>query len=123
MEFDLIRSYQKGGKSVEQTIMQKKHLLSLKDMCQINSLQKLVEAGATSFKIEGRLKDMSYVKNVTATYSEALNRIVHSQPDKYERASNGVVELKFRPDVSKSFNHGQDLDWSGIPQRRLYRRG
>ncbi|MBO4451203.1 MAG: U32 family peptidase [Bacteroidaceae bacterium] len=106
MEFDLIRSYQKDGKTVEQTLMQKKHLLSLKDMCQINSLQDLIDAGATSFKIEGRLKDMSYVKNVTAAYSEALNRIVKSQPDKYERASNGVVELKFRPDVSKSFNRG-----------------
>ncbi|MBQ7686223.1 MAG: U32 family peptidase [Bacteroidaceae bacterium] len=106
MEFDLIRAYKKGGQTVEQTLMQKKHLLSLKDMCQINSLQDLIEAGATSFKIEGRLKDMSYVKNVTAAYSEALNRIVHSQPDKYERASNGVVELKFRPDVSKSFNRG-----------------
>ena len=106
MEFDLIRAYQKGGKLVEQTLMQKKHLLSLKDMCQINSLQDLIDAGATSFKIEGRLKDMSYVKNVTAAYSEALNRIVKSQPDKYERASNGVVELKFRPDVSKSFNRG-----------------
>ena len=106
MEFDLIRSYQKGGKPAEQVLMQKKHLLSLKDMCQINSLQKLVEAGATSFKIEGRLKDMSYVKNVTAAYSEALNQIVKSQPDKYERASSGVVELMFRPDVSKSFNRG-----------------
>ena len=106
MEFDLIRAYKKGGQTVEQTLMQKKHLLSLKDMCQINSLQDLIDAGATSFKIEGRLKDMSYVKNVTAAYSEALNRIVHSQPDKYERASSGVVELKFRPDVSKSFNRG-----------------
>ena len=106
MEFDLIRSYQKGGKPAEQVLMQKKHLLSLKDMCQINSLQKLVEAGATSFKIEGRLKDMSYVKNVTAAYSEALNQIVKSQPDKYERASSGGVELMFRPDVSKSFNRG-----------------
>ena len=106
MEFDLIRAYQKGRTMVEQTLMQKKHLLSLKDMCQINSLQDLIEAGATSFKIEGRLKDMSYVKNVTAAYSEALNRIVQSQPDKYVRASNGVVELKFKPDVAKSFNRG-----------------
>ena len=106
MEFDLIRAYQKGRTMVEQTLMQKKHLLSLKDMCQINSLQDLIDAGATSFKIEGRLKDMSYVKNVTAAYSEALNRIVQSQPDKYVRASNGVVELKFKPDVAKSFNRG-----------------
>lgn len=106
MEFDLIRAYQKGRTTVEQTLMQKKHLLSLKDMCQINSLQDLIDAGATSFKIEGRLKDMSYVKNVTAAYSEALNRIVQSQPDKYVRASNGVVELKFKPDVANSFNRG-----------------
>ncbi len=106
MEFDLIRAYQKGRTMVEQTLMQKKHLLSLKDMCQINSLQDLIDAGATSFKIEGRLKDISYVKNVTAAYSEALNRIVQSQPDKYVRASNGVVELKFKPDVAKSFNRG-----------------
>ena len=106
MEFDLIRAYQKGGTTVEQTLMQKKHLLSLKDMCQINSLQDLIDAGATSFKIEGRLKEMSYVKNVTAAYSEALNRIVNAQPDKYERASNGVVDLKFKPDVAKSFNRG-----------------
>lgn len=89
-----------------QTVLKDKHLLSLKDMCQIKSLQELIDAGATSFKIEGRLKDMAYVKNVTAAYSQALNRIVKAHPDKYERASDGVVEYAFQPDVHKSFNRG-----------------
>lgn len=88
------------------SLIKGQHLLSLKDMCQINSLRDLIEAGVTSFKIEGRLKDMAYVKNVTAAYSEALNRIIASQPDRYERASWGTVELSFRPDVHKSFNRG-----------------
>lgn len=88
------------------TILKDKHLLSLKDMCQLDSLRDLVSAGATSFKIEGRLKDMAYVKNVTAAYSQALNRIVRANPDKYERASDGQVEYFFQPNVHKSFNRG-----------------
>lgn len=88
------------------TILKDKHLLSLKDMCQLDSLRDLVSAGATSFKIEGRLKDMTYVKNVTAAYSQALNRIVRAHPDKYERASDGQVEYFFQPNVHKSFNRG-----------------
>lgn len=88
------------------TILKDKHLLSLKDMCQLDSLRDLVSAGATSFKIEGRLKDMTYVKNVTAAYSQALNRIVRANPDKYERASDGQVEYFFQPNVHKSFNRG-----------------
>jgi len=106
MEFDLIRTHRQGGKETEQTVVHKKHLLSLKDLCLIDALPQLVDAGVTSFKIEGRLKDLSYVKNVTAAYHQALNRIVQSAPDRYERASRGVVELKFQPDVSKSFNRG-----------------
>lgn len=88
------------------TILNDKHLLSLKDMCQLDSLRDLVSAGATSFKIEGRLKDMTYVKNVTAAYSQTLNRIVRANPDKYERASDGQVEYFFQPNVHKSFNRG-----------------
>lgn len=107
MEFDLIeQGTDNHGQLTERTVLKGKHLLSLKDMCQITSLHKLIDAGATSFKIEGRLKDMSYVKNVTAAYSEALNQIVRSQPDDYCRASEGKVFLKFTPDVSKSFNRG-----------------
>lgn len=88
------------------SILKDKHLLSLKDMCQLDSLRDLVSAGATSFKIEGRLKDLTYVKNVTAAYSQALNRIVRANPDKYERASDGQVEYFFQPNVHKSFNRG-----------------
>jgi putative protease len=86
--------------------MKKKHLLSLKDLCHLDVLEELAEAGASSFKIEGRLKDMAYVKNVTAAYSEALNALCGRYPDRYCRASKGQVELRFRPDVNKSFNRG-----------------
>ena len=84
----------------------KKHYLSLKDLCLIDHLEELIDAGAVSFKIEGRLKDMSYVKNVTAAYNEALNHIVTKHPERYHRASRGRVDLKFKPDVRKSFNRG-----------------
>ena len=73
---------------------------------QIDALEDLAEAGASSFKIEGRLKDAAYVKNVTAAYSQALDVLVAKYPDKYRRASKGRVELKFQPDVRKSFNRG-----------------
>ena len=99
MEFDL--EDEKGN-----ILLHKKHLLSLKDLCQIDALEDLAEAGASSFKIEGRLKDAAYVKNVTAAYSQALDVLVAKYPDKYRRASKGRVELKFQPDVRKSFNRG-----------------
>ena len=99
MEFDL--EDEKGN-----ILLHKKHLLSLKDLCQIDALEDLAEAGASSFKIEGRLKDAAYVKNVTAAYSQALDVLVAKHPDKYRRASKGRVELKFQPDVRKSFNRG-----------------
>lgn len=98
MAFDL----QADGK----TVMKDKHLLSLKDNCQIDHLEELLMAGATSLKIEGRLKDADYVKNVTAAYSEALNKVIAKHPDDFCRASSGHVNLKFEPDVRKSFNRG-----------------
>ncbi len=106
MAFDLVQQSRRGRGVRETVLMKDKHLLSLKDLCQIGSLQKLIDAGVSSLKIEGRLKDVGYVKNVTAAYSEALNMIVSAQPDKYARASMGRVELKFQPDVNKSFNRG-----------------
>lgn len=99
MAFDLEDA--NGNKIVTQ-----RHLLSLKDLCQLDALEQLAAAGATSFKIEGRLKGLSYVKNVTAAYSQALNQLVARHPDRYARASRGEVELHFRPDVQKSFNRG-----------------
>lgn len=87
-------------------IQKDKYMLSLKDMCRIHSLKDLLEAGAISLKIEGRLKNVSYVKNVVAAYSQELNRIIASYPDKYKRASNGKTTYSFKPDLSKTFNRG-----------------
>ena len=80
------------------------HLLSLKDMAQLQNIERLAEAGAVSFKIEGRLKDADYVKNVTAAYSEQLNALCRKYPDKYRRASMGRCTYTFTPDIKKSFN-------------------
>lgn len=88
------------------TVMRDKHLLSLKDNCQIDHLEALLKAGASSLKIEGRLKDVDYVKNVTAAYSEALNKLIAKHPKEFCRASSGHVNLLFEPNVRKSFNRG-----------------
>lgn len=83
-----------------------KHLLSLKDMCQIDRLETLLESGATSLKIEGRLKDITYVKNVTAAYSKRLNEIINRNPELYHRASLGRCKYTFEPNLNKTFNRG-----------------
>ena len=87
-------------------ILQNKHILSLKDFNQSNRLEELLDAGVSSLKIEGRLKDIPYVKNITAFYSNRINEICKKYPDKYQRSSNGNVELKFEPNPKKSFNRG-----------------
>lgn len=97
MQFDL--------KDADGNILERqKHLLSLKDMAQIDNLERLAEAGAVSFKIEGRLKDVDYVKNITAAYSEKLNEICRKHPEKYRRASMGRCTYTFEPNIQKSFN-------------------
>ena len=87
-------------------IVRDRYLLSLKDMNQSDHLEELIEVGATSFKIEGRLKDVSYVKNVTAAYSQRLDAIIRQHPDMYCRASKGQCEYTFTPDLRKTFNRG-----------------
>ena len=99
MKFNLIDSN-------ENEIEHERHLLSLKDLCQIDHLQELADAGATSFKIEGRLKDVNYVKNVVAAYSRKLDEIVAANPDKYCRASFGRAIHTFQPNLKKTFNRG-----------------
>lgn len=99
MKFDLLDA---NGKEWEH----QRHLLSLKDLCQINHLEELADAGAGSFKIEGRLKDINYVKNVVAAYSKALDEVVLRNPGKYIRASHGKVEYNFEPNLKKTFNRG-----------------
>ena len=83
-----------------------RHLLSLKDMNRMAYIAQMAEAGISSFKIEGRLKSVDYVRNVVAAYSSALNKFIGANPDKYSRLSFGRSEIAFRPDVSKAFNRG-----------------
>lgn len=89
-----------------QTIEHGRHLLSLKDMCQIDNLETLADAGACAFKIEGRLKDVGYVKNVVSAYSQKLNEIIEKNPGKYCRESIGRVKYFFSPSLRKTFNRG-----------------
>ena len=86
-------------------IMHEKHLLSLKDMNQLDLLEELMDAGVTSFKIEGRLKDVGYVKNVTAAYRQRLDSIFRRKSE-YKKTSSGTSTFTFTPDLSKSFNRG-----------------
>lgn len=90
------------GKEIEH----QRHLLSLRDMCRIDNLEILLDAGVTSLKIEGRLKDVAYVKNVVAAYSQKLNGIIDKHPDKYCRASRGRCTYTFIPNLKKTFNRG-----------------
>lgn len=99
MKFDLLDA---DGKEIEH----QRHLLSLKDMNQSDHLEELIEAGATSFKIEGRLKEVSYVKNVVAAYSQRLDAIIARNPDRYCRASKGQCTYSFVPNLNKTFNRG-----------------
>ena len=86
-------------------IVRNKSLLSLKDLNLKDRMKELADAGITSFKIEGRLKSISYVKNVTRDYSIALDNIVMAD-DRYCRASFGKVSGGFTPDTGKTFNRG-----------------
>lgn len=87
-------------------LLRGKHLLSLRDMNRSARLAELAAAGASSFKIEGRLKDAAYVKNVVAAYRRALDAVIDANPALYRRSSLGCVELAFDPELSKSFNRG-----------------
>ena len=98
LPFDLVDA---DGRVIERN----RHLLSLKDMNRSAHLEAMMDAGVCSFKIEGRLKDVSYVKNVTAYYRQAIDAIFARRPE-YERASLGVSTYTFTPQLDKSFNRG-----------------
>ena len=87
-------------------LVRNKALLSLKDLNLHDRLGELAEAGICSFKIEGRLKGMSYVRNITRYYDKALNELVARDPDKYARPSFGKVSGGVEPDPWKTFNRG-----------------
>lgn len=87
------------------TLIKDKYLLSLKDFNLSAYLKELIDAGASSLKIEGRLKDIEYVKNVTAFYRQRLDAILNVS-DLYEQSSSGSCTYTFIPNVEKSFHRG-----------------
>lgn len=82
-----------------------KHLLSMKDNNQSANLEQLIDAGVRSFKIEGRYKDMAYVKNITAHYRQLLDEIIDRRPE-FARASSGETSHFFEPDPDRNFHRG-----------------
>ncbi len=88
------------------TVRTQKHLLSLRDMNRSASIEDMLDAGVSSFKIEGRLKDTAYVKNTVAYYRTLIDEIISRRPQDFRRASYGTSELRFAPDVERSFNRG-----------------
>ena len=87
------------------TITENQHLLSMKDNNQTDNMLELARAGVCSFKIEGRLKDLSYVKNITAHYRALLDEIIANNPE-FTRASSGRSTFTFTPQPDKTFNRG-----------------
>lgn len=99
------------------TVAPARHYLSLRDMNQSANLEVLVEAGASSFKIEGRLKDARYVANVTAAYSRRLDEIVAASGGAYVRGSAGRSVCAFTPALDRTFNRGYTSYFVGKPAR------
>ena len=87
------------------TITENQHLLSMKDNNQTDNILELARAGVSSFKIEGRLKDLSFVKNITAHYRKLLDEVIAAHPE-FSRASSGASTWTFTPQTDKTFNRG-----------------
>lgn len=88
----------------DKEIARDRHLLSLKDLCLAGHLEGLIDAGVTSFKIEGRLKDLPYVANTVGFYRRRLDEILAAQG--LRRGSSSTVRLAFEPNLEKTFNRG-----------------
>lgn len=86
-------------------LVSNRHLLSLRDLNNSKNIEELIDAGITSFKIEGRLKDIDYVKNVTAFYRKTIDEIIERRDDLY-RSSRGESNPTFNPNPEKSFSRG-----------------
>ncbi|OFX20193.1 MAG: hypothetical protein A2033_19240 [Bacteroidetes bacterium GWA2_31_9] len=84
-------------------IIKNKHLLSIKDLNLSDNIEKMLDLGINSFKIEGRLKDAAYVKNITAYYRKIIDNIIENKPLQ-KRASSGKTKIFFEPDPDKTFN-------------------
>lgn len=89
-----------------EVLEQDRYLLSLRDFSTYERIPELIRAGASSFKIEGRLKDASYVKNVTAAYRKIIDGFIAGHKEEFCRSSFGRSDISFTPDLNKSFNRG-----------------
>lgn len=87
-------------------ILKDQYLLSLRDLNRLPHIGRMADAGISSFKIEGRLKDAAYVKTTVAAYRRAIDRVIAANPGKYRRTSAGVSATRFDSDVDKVFNRG-----------------
>ena len=110
-KYDLVDS---SGK----VLVKGKHLLSLKDLNQTKNIGFLIDSGITSLKIEGRLKDIVYVKNITAHYRKVIDRHISNRPY-YSKSSSGKVNLNFDPDPENSFNRTFTTHFTEGRQREL----
>lgn len=106
LPFDLIGEDGREVTDERGCLMHQRHLLSLHDMNRSDDLEAMLDAGVVSLKIEGRLKDTSYVKNVTAYYRQRLDEIIKRRPQDYQRSSVGTSHISFTPNLSRSFNRG-----------------
>lgn len=88
------------------TLIENSHLLSIKDLDLSDQLPNLIEAGISSFKIEGRLKDIVYVKNNTSFLRKKLDAFLEENSDRFEKASSGRTFYNFEPEMDRSFNRG-----------------
>ena len=89
-----------------ETLIENSHLLSIKDLDLSDELPNLIKAGICSFKIEGRLKDIVYVKNNTAYLRKKLDAFLAENAEKYEKASSGRTFYNYEPELGRSFNRG-----------------
>lgn len=99
------RPYYSLQDSAGKTIIKNKHLLSLKDLNLTNHINELLDAGITSFKIEGRLKDANYVKNITSHYRKHIDEALKKRKE-FQKQSSGEIYFDFEPDPEKTFNRG-----------------
>ena len=88
------------------TLIENSHLLSIKDLNLSDELPNLIKVGISSFKIEGRLKDIVYVKNNTSYLRKKLDTFLESHTDQYQKASSGRTFYNFEPELDRSFNRG-----------------
>jgi putative protease len=89
-----------------ETLIESSHLLSIKDLDLSDELPNMIKAGICSFKIEGRLKDLVYVKNNTSYLRKRLDAFLEAHPEQYEKASSGRTFYQYEPELDRSFNRG-----------------